>query len=265
MSDPDALRRKLDEIQDAPPPDRGPLHRFVHTALGVSQKAFVPDLATGKNRRDDYDPAVHAPEDARDFVAFTLTPVDPRFRVITREVLVGSKEFALTLASIQELGLRLSDLDGAFTHICFQPDEAELGTHPRRDGTRGISTYLRVLERFADEEGAPDEEACRLAAEAFFKRGSDAAQGEASAAGAATTPATNAAPSSDGWTDAQRAERGTLLAFLPAIAQGKDLAGFVAALKDDPRLSRYFKATDPDVVAILTKVGVIPPAPTPGA
>lgn len=248
MTDPDALRSRLDAIEDAPPAERGPLHRFGRSTIGMAQRAFVPDPTTNKTRRADFDPAVHAPEDARDFVCFAIVPVDPRFRPIEREVLAPSKEFNLTRASIQAAGKRLADLDGAFVHIAFEPNETELGTHLGRDGVRRTSTYLKLVEVFDTED------ACRAAADGFFKRGGPTDEGGGA-------PSSNAPPSSGAWTDAERAERGTLLAFLPAIAQGKDYAGFCAAIAADARLSRYFKPDDPDVVGVLAKLGLVPPAP----
>jgi hypothetical protein len=254
MSDSVGPKDELDRLQDAAPARRGELHRFGAFDVTVLKRAFEPDPNGGKMRKVSFDPLVHTPDMERTAMLFTITPVDPRYPPIEREVLHDSREFGVTREQLAARGLRLSEINGKFVHVAWQPNEARLGTHVGRDGVRRPSTALVVEEVFGDED------ACRRAAEAFFRRGGDVPSSEGADAPAAPPVATDAAVGADGWTDAERTERATLLAFLPAIAQGKDYAAFVAALGADARLARFFKPGDPDVAAVMAKAGIAPGA-----
>lgn len=252
MADTQTPPNELDQIQDAPPAPRGPLNRFGRLDVAVVKRAFEPDPAGGKMRKVAFDPATHTPDMERAAAVFTITPLEARFQLIEREVLVGSKEFEITKEHLAAENLRLSEINGKYVHVAWEPDEARLGTHVGRDGQQRPSTALVVKAVF------PDEAACCAAADAFFRggRGGESFEGGASAA----PPAVAGPVGADGWTDAERTERSTLLAFLPVIGAGKDYAGFVAALQADARFARYCKPDDPDVVAVLEKLGITAPA-----
>ena len=136
MTDAQPTQNDLDRLNDAPAADRGPLNRFGRLDLTTAQRAFEPDAGTGKMRKVSFDPAVHPADMARDAMLEALTPINPAYPVIEREVLIPSKEFDLTRESLHALQLRLTDINGRYVHVAWEPNEARLGTHIGRDGLR---------------------------------------------------------------------------------------------------------------------------------
>jgi hypothetical protein len=208
--------------------------------------AFTLDKTTNKMHREGlFDPAVHSPQDERDEVEFRLTPLDPRFPVVTRPILFPSKEATLVKEAMRDAGLRPSDVNGAYIRMEWVPNGKVLGTYPARDGTTRERTYLAIREKY------PDEATCRTAWEAS-RTGAGADESPNVLADGAAPPA--------GLTDAERAERSTLVGFLTPLAKGKTYDQFTAAIAADPRLSRFFRPDDPEVVDVLTRLGIARPA-----
>lgn len=248
----------LDRLDEIPASQAGELNRFVRTTVHVGRIVLEPGLTnpTAK-RRVAYDPDRHTPDQAIDTLDVTATPLNPRFQVIERSMFARSPEFDVFRESVHALNLKLRDLDGAFCHIRFVPDR-RLGKYTDRNGNERERTALTIVSTF------PTAEACEAAAEAFFAERRGGASAVAPEEGATQTPPVASAPDprgADGWTDAERTERATLIAFLPSFAQGAaDRGAVFAKLAPDPRLARYFRPTDADVVAVLDRLG-IPDAP----
>lgn len=253
---------EFDRFDQAPESQRGELVRFAQIKLRADRVFMEPGIQDPAARRVvTFDPATHNPNEAIDALHVTTTPLNPRYQIIERRMFIPSVEFDMLRESLHVHNLHLRDLDDAYAQVRWTSDR-RLGKYTDRNGTERERTAMVVDYIFISIQE------CQAAADAFYaeRRGGTPAAGTTPPApppSAAADP-NNGAMGADGWTDTERAERGVLLAFLPAIAKDKDYAGFVAALAADARLSRYFKPTDPDVVEILTRLGLVVAPPAPG-
>lgn len=237
----------FDRLDEAPPYERGELVRFAKTAIRLGKVAFEPGLAdpTAK-RKVTYDPGVHTPDQAIDALTVTVEPLNPRYQIIEREYLVPGVEWDILRESLRARDLHLRDLDGAYVQARWTTDR-RLGKYTDRNGTERDRTALVVDQTFATAQE------CQAAADAFYaeRRG-----GAPTGATAAPPPAPSTQPATVDQTTADVVERGTLLAFLPALAKGKTRAQFFEAIAADARFRRHFGPTDPDVLAVLERAGV---------
>lgn len=221
-----------DVYDDAMNPQAPSLERnYLGEVAIVDVWSCVLEKSVGKR---PFDPTRDSTDSRRIAIKLVIQPFDKDWTVDQETLNVDKTWRQYTLPSLQELGLDVRTLKGQFVRVRRVPTG---DFYVNRQGEMKDKTALVFAEVF------PDEETCRQAAKAFFKKKDDSEPKQAGA-----PQSSEPQPATD---SSEREFARQALSTLWQISAG-DQSKFLSMIDSNEMIRRYFPTNSPEVENMLS-------------